>query len=155
MFSILRNSFRKFRNETELRSEFWPKLNENPELVPKLMERNEPRSEKFGTGPTTDCVYRKTIHKLGPLLQTEGHPFPLLLGQPSSAFLSTAHAGSQMSVKKGWATKTIIFEDVRGHKLTSFFTCKLFGQFAVLGIFSAHFLVKIIRNSPRKIGATK
>ena len=51
--SAFRNSFRKFRNETELRSEFWPKLNENPELVPKLMERNEPRSEKFGTGPIT------------------------------------------------------------------------------------------------------
>ena len=52
--SAFRNSFLKFWNETGLRSEFRPKLNENPELVPKLMERNEPRTEKFGTGPTTD-----------------------------------------------------------------------------------------------------
>ena len=35
------------------------------------------------------------------------------------------------SVKMGWATKTIIFEDDRGHKTTSFFTCKFFGQFVV------------------------
>ena len=96
------------------------------------------------------------LHKRGPLLQTAGHPFPLLLGQPSSALLSTAQAGGPPSVKIGWATKTIIFEDVRGHKMTSFFTCKFFGQFAVLGIFfSPCLFVKIIRNSPRKIGATK
>ena len=67
------------------------------------------------------------LHKRGPLLQTAGHPFPLLLGQPSSALLSTAQAGGPPSVKIGWATKTIIFEDVRGHKMTSFFTCKYFG----------------------------
>ena len=72
------------------------------------------------------------LHKRGPLLQTAGHPFPLLLGQPSSALLSTAQAGGPPSVKIGWATKTIIFEDVRGHKMTSFFPCKFFGQFAVL-----------------------
>ena len=78
------------------------------------------------------------LHKLGPLLQTAGHPFPLLLGQPSSALLSTAQAGGPPSVEIGWATKTIIFEDVRGHKMTSFFTCKFFGQFAVQGIFSPH-----------------
>ena len=78
------------------------------------------------------------LHKRGPLLQTAGHPFPLLLGQPSSALLSTAQAGGPPSVEIGWATKTIIFEDVRGHKMTSFFTCKFFGQFAVLGFFSAH-----------------
>ena len=41
--------------------------------------------------------------------------FPLLLGQPSSALLSTApQAGGPPSVEIGWATKTIIFEDVRG-----------------------------------------
>ena len=96
------------------------------------------------------------LHKRGPLLQTAGHPFPLLLGQPSSALLSTAQAGGPPSVEIGWATKTIIFEDVRGHKMTSFFTCKFFGQFAVLGIFfSPCLLVKIIRYSPRTIGATK
>ena len=77
------------------------------------------------------------LHKRGPLLQTgAGHPFPLLLlGQPSSALLSTAQAGGPPSVQIGWATITIIFEDVRGHKMTSFFTCKFFGQFAVQGIF--------------------
>ena len=85
------------------------------------------------------------LHERGPLLQTVGHPFPLLLGQPSSALLSTAQAGGPPSVKIGWATKTIIFEDVRGHKMTPFFTCKFFGQFAVLGIcFSPCLLVKII-----------
>ena len=30
------------------------------------------------------------LHKRGRLLQTTGHPFPLPLGQPSSALLSTA-----------------------------------------------------------------
>ena len=75
------------------------------------------------------------LHKRGPLLQTAGHPFPLLLGQPSYALQSTAQAGGPPSVKIGWATKTIIFEDVRGHKMNSFSTCKFFGQFAVLGIF--------------------
>ena len=85
------------------------------------------------------------LHKRGPLLQTACHPFPLLLGQPSSALLSTAQAGGLLSVEIGWATKTIIFEDVRGHKMTPFFTCKFFGQFAVLGIFfSPCLLVKII-----------
>ena len=78
------------------------------------------------------------LHKRGPLLQTAGNPFPLLLGQPSSALLSTAQAGGPPSVKIGWATKTIIFEDVKGYKMTPFFTCKFFGQFAVQGIFSAH-----------------
>ena len=113
--------------------------------------------------PNANAIYEYffldtiNLHKRGPLLQTAaGHPFPLLLGQPSSALLSTAQAGGPPSVKIGWATKTIIFEDVRGHKMTSFFTCKFFGQFAVLGIFfSPCLLVKIIRNSPRKIGATK
>ena len=82
--------------------------------------------------------------------------FPLLLGQPSSSLLATTQAGGPPSVEIGWATKTIIFEDVRGHKMTSVFMCKFFGQFAVLGIFfSPCLLVKIIRNSPRKIGATK
>ena len=96
------------------------------------------------------------LHKRGPLLQTAGHPFPLLLGQPSSALLSTAQAGGPPSVKIGWATKTIIFEDVRGHKMTPFFTCKFSGQFAVQGIFSCPcLLVKVIRNWPRKIGAIK
>ena len=83
-------------------------------------------------------MYTVKLHKRGSLLQTAGHPFPgLLLGQPSSALLSTAQAGGPPpSVKIGWATKTIIFEDaVRGHKMTSLFTCKFFGQFAVLGIF--------------------
>ena len=96
------------------------------------------------------------FHKRGPLLQTAGHPFPLLLGQPSSALLSTAQAGGPPSVKIGWATKTIIFEDVRGHKMTSFFTCKFFEQFAVQGIFfSPPLLVKNATISPRKIGDTK
>ena len=94
-----------------------------------------------------DLFYKNTnylhgtvkLHKRGPLTQTAGHPFPLLLGQPSSALLSTAQAGGPPSVEiGGWATKTIIFEDVRGHKMTSFFTCKFFGRFAVLGIFSVH-----------------
>ena len=50
------------------------------------------------------------VHKRGPLLQTAaGHPFPLLLGQPSSALLSTAQAGGPLSVEIGWGTKTIIF----------------------------------------------
>ena len=96
------------------------------------------------------------LHKRGPLLQTAGHSFPLLLGQPSSALLSTAQAGGPPSVEIGWATKTIIFEDVRGHEMTSFFTCKFFGQFAVQGIFfSPPLLVKNSRNLPRKFGATK
>ena len=64
------------------------------------------------------------LHEWGPLLQTAGHPYPLVLGQPSSALSSTAQAGGPPSVEIGWATtKTIIFEDVRGHKMTSFFTC--------------------------------
>ena len=87
------------------------------------------------------CKAKGTIklHKRGPLLQTAGHPFPLqLLGQPSSALLSTAQAGGPLSVEIGWATKTITVEDVRGHKMNSFFTCNFLGQFAVLGIFSAH-----------------
>ena len=94
------------------------------------------------------------LHKREPLLQTAGSPFPLLLGQPSSALLSTAQAGGPLSVEIGWATKTIIFEDVRGCKMTPFFTCKFSGQFAVQGFSSAH-LVKNSRNSLRKIGATK
>ena len=61
-----------------------------------------------------------------------------MLGQPSSALLSTAQAGGTPSVKIGWATKTIIFEDARGHKVTPFFTRKFFGQFAVQGNFAAH-----------------
>ena len=96
------------------------------------------------------------LHKRGPFLQTAGHPFPLLLGQPSSALLSTVQAGGPPSAQIGWATKTIIFEDVRSHKMTPFFTCKFFGQFAMLGIFfSPCLLVKIIQNSHRKMGATK
>ena len=58
-------------------------------------------------------MYTVKLQKRGPLLQTAGHPFPLLLGQPSSALLSTAQAGGQPSVEISWATKTIIFEDVR------------------------------------------
>ena len=82
------------------------------------------------------CWNTVKLHERGPLLQTTGHPLPLLLGQPSSALLSTeAQAGGPLSVKIGWATKSIIFEDVRGHKMTPFFTCKFSGQFAVLGIF--------------------
>ena len=77
------------------------------------------------------------LHKRGPLLQTAGHPLPLLLGQPSSALLSTAQAGGPPSVKIGWATKTIIFEDVRGHKMTSFFTCKFLGNLQFWEFFSA------------------
>ena len=64
-----------------------------------------------------------------------GNPFPLLLGEPSSALLSTAQAGGPPSVKMGWAAKTIIFQDVRGLKMTSFFPCKFFGQFVVHSIF--------------------
>ena len=60
---------------------------------------------------------------MGHFLQTAAHPFSLLLGQHSTALLSTAQAGGPPSVKIGWATKTIIFEDVRGHKMTSFFMC--------------------------------
>ena len=52
------------------------------------------------------------LHKRGPRLQMAGHPFPLLLVQPRSALLSTAQAGGPPSVKIGWATKTIIFEDI-------------------------------------------
>ena len=112
--------------------------------------------EVYDINPIMKYVNTVKLHKRGPLLQTAGHPFPLLLGQPSSALLSTAQAGGPPSVKIGWATKTIIFEDVRGHKMTSFFTCKFFGQFAVLGIFfSPPLLVKNSRNSPRNIGATK
>ena len=84
------------------------------------------------------CMATVKLHKRGPLLQTASHPFPLLLGQPSSALLSTAQAGGPPSDKKGWATKTIIFEDFRGYEMTPFFTCKFFGQFAVQGFFSAH-----------------
>ena len=58
------------------------------------------------------------LHKRGPLLHTVGHPFRLLLGQPSSTLLSIAQAGGPLSVEIGWATKTIIFEDVRCHKMT-------------------------------------
>ena len=44
----------------ELRSEFWPERHNKPELVPKLMERNEPRSENFGTEPITVLlIYKK------------------------------------------------------------------------------------------------
>ena len=76
------------------------------------------------------------LYKRGPLLQTVGHPFPLLRGQPSSvALLSTAQAGGPPSVKTGWATKTIIFEDVRGHFMASICMYKFFGQLAA---FSAH-----------------
>ena len=96
--------------------------------------------------------YTVKLHKRGPLLQTAGHPFPLLLGQPSSALLSTAQAGGPPSVKIGWATKTIIFEDVRGYKMIPFFTCKFIEPFAVLGIFfSPRLFVKIIQSSPRNI----
>ena len=80
------------------------------------------------------------LHIRGPLLQTAGHPFPLVLGQPSSALLSTAQAGEPPSVKIGWATKTIIFEDVRSYKMTPFFTCKFFGHFAVQGFFQPTFI---------------
>ena len=52
------------------------------------------------------------LRKRGSLLQTAGHPYPLLLGQPSSALLSTAQAGGPPSDEIAWATKTIIFEDV-------------------------------------------
>ena len=84
------------------------------------------------------------FHKRGPL-QTGGHPFPLLLAQPSSALLSTAQVGGPPPVQIGWATKTIIFEDVRGHKMTPVFTCKFFGQYPVQGnFFSPCLLVKII-----------
>ena len=84
-----------------------------------------------------ESVSTVKLHKRGPLLQTAGNPLSLLLSQPSSALLSVAQAGGPPSVAIGWATKTIIFEDVRGHKMTSFFTCKFFGQFAVLEYFSA------------------
>ena len=97
------------------------------------------------------------FHKRGPLLQTAGHLFPLLLGQPSSALLSTAQASGPPSVEIGWATKTTIFEDVvKGYNITPFFTCKFSGQFAVQGIFfSPPVLVKDNQNLPQKIGATK
>ena len=104
-----------------------------------------------GKGRTGHFIARKLsytvkLHKHGPLLQTAGHPFPLLLSQPSSA-----QAGGPPSVEIGWATKTIILEDVRGHFMASFCTCNFFGQFAVLGVFfSPCLLVKIIRNSPWK-----
>ena len=79
------------------------------------------------------------LHKRGPLLQTAGHSFPLLLGQPSSALLSTAQAGGPPSVKIGWATKTIILEDVRGHKMTSFFHVQILWAICSSGeFFSAH-----------------
>ena len=58
--------------------------------------------------------FRSTVklHKRGPLLQTAGDPFPLLLGQPSSALLSTAQAGGPLSVKIGWAApKLLCWED--------------------------------------------
>ena len=63
---------------------------------------------------------------VGHFYRRRGHPFSLLFGQPSSALLSTAQAGGPPpSVKIGWATKTIIFEDVRGHELTSSFTFQI------------------------------
>ena len=110
---------------------------------------------RFPDQPRTFCRDTVDLHKRGPHLQTPtlpyptGYPFPLLLGQPSSALLSTAQAGGLPSVKIRRATKTVIFEDVRGHKITLFFTCEFFGQFAVLGFFfSPPLLGKNIRNFP-------
>ena len=80
---------------------------------------------------TTKFKGTVNLHKRGSPSQMAGHPFPLLLGQPSTALLSTAKAGGPPSVEIGWATKTIIFEDVRGHLMTSFFTCKFFGKYVV------------------------
>ena len=61
-----------------------------------------------GNTPETDgkIHFKSTVklHKRGPLLQTAGHPFSLLLGQPSSDLLPTAQAGGPPSVKIGWAT---------------------------------------------------
>ena len=97
------------------------------------------------------CSVKNTVklHKSGPLLHTASPVLPFCL-------LPSAQVGAALRLSKVWATKTIIFEDVRGHKMTSFFTCKFSGQFAVQGIFfSPPLLVKNSRNSPRKIGATK
>ena len=84
------------------------------------------------------CTSTVTLHKRGPLLQTAGHPFPLLLGHPSSALLSTAQAGGQQSVKIGWATKTIILEDVRCHEINSFLRANSLGNLQLWDFFSAH-----------------
>ena len=99
-----------------------------------------PITKRAGVQISSELTPLNTVklHKRGSFLQTAGHPYPLLLGQPSSALLSTAQASGPPSVEIGWATKTIIFEDVRGYKMTSFFSCKFFGQFAVQGFFSAH-----------------
>ena len=76
--------------------------------------------------------YRKTLANF-----TDGGPpfFPPTWPGQFCPLLSTAQAGGPPSVEIGWATKTIIVEDIKGHKMTSFFTCEFFGQFAVLGIF--------------------
>ena len=64
--------------------------------------------------------------------------FPSYLASPYlpiGQIVSTAQAGGPPSVKMGWATKSIIFEDVRGHKETQFFTCEFYEKFVVQGIF--------------------
>ena len=63
------------------------------------------------------------------------HCYLASLVLPIGQIVSTAQAGGPPSVNMGWATKSIIFEDVRGYKVTPLFTCKFFGQFAVQGIF--------------------
>ena len=59
----------------------------------------------------------------------DSSPSPL---SPADGLMEMEDAKScYPSVKVGWATKTNIFEDDRGHKTTSFFTCEFFGQFVV------------------------
>ena len=77
-----------------------------------VRHRSSQCSRKCGVSWFVCCpgkVSTVKLHKRGPLLQAAGHPFPLLLGQPSSALLSTAQAGGPPSVEIGWATKTITY----------------------------------------------
>ena len=56
------------------------------------------------------AIHTVKLHKHGPILQTaDQHPFPQLLGQPSSALLSTAaQAGGPPSVQIGWTTAKLL-----------------------------------------------
>ena len=85
--------------------------------------------------------------------------FPCYLASldlPIGQIVSTAQAGGPPSVKMGWATKSIIFEDVRGHKETQFFTCKFYGTIVVQGIFSNPLLLtEKARNLRWKIRVSK
>ena len=85
--------------------------------------------------------------------------FPCYLASlvlPLGQIVSTAQAGGPPSVKMVWATKRIIFEDIRGHKETQFPKCQFYGKFAVQGIFFRPLLLTgKSRNLRRQIGVSK